>query len=441
MTEPSNAVRHELVAPVDRAAGRPVRLALLISLHVIICAVSLRMGFPHYRSEYVMYAPAGLPFAIAATAMITLIAPLFVFARFSFGYFCGFYLFTVVAGFLWLTWYSKLQYDHVGAAVSAGACCLALLLPALLITSPIAPLAKISERNFNRILYLIVAICLVTSASAATYNFRLVTIKDIYQYRSQLQFPTALNYATAATMTALLPFAFACFALRRRYWMAAAVLAISISFYPSTLSKVALFTPAWLLFVVLVSRLSGRTAAILSLFLPVLIGVLLVSTIGEPVRRYFSIVNGRMVSVPSVAMDVYNDYFARHDLTHFCQIWLLKPFVPCTLKEPISVVLNSNYPLGFLNASLFATEGIASVGLWAAPAVMLVCGLVIALGNRLSAGLSARFILISAAIVPQIMMNVPFSTLMLTHGLWLLFLLWYLTPRTLFGSPAEASTP
>ena len=58
-------------------------------------------------------------------------------------------------------------------------------------------------------------------------------------------------------------------------------------------------------------------------------------------------------------------------------------------------------------------------------------------GNRLSAGLSSRFVLTSAAIVPQVITNVPFSTLMLTHGLWLLFLLWYLTPRTLFGSSIE----
>ncbi len=220
--------------------------------------------------------------------------------------------------------------------------------------------------------------------------------------------------------------------------MAAAVLVISISFYPSTLSKVAVFTPAWLLFMALLSRFSGRIAAILSLFLPAFAGVALIGLIGEPMRRYFSIVNGRMVSVPSVAMDVYNDYFARHDLTHFCQIWLLKPFIRCSLQQPLSVEMNSHYPLGFLNASLFATEGIASVGLLGAPAVMFVCGLVIALGNRVSAGLSARFVLISAAIVPQIMMNVPFSTLMLSHGLWILFLLWYISPRTQFGGAAES---
>ncbi|MCP3401428.1 hypothetical protein [Bradyrhizobium sp. CCGB20] len=437
MAESVNVVHRGLAALFDREPKRPLLLALLISLHLVICAASLRMSFPFYRSEYVMYDPAGLANAIAATAIFALLAPLFVFARFSFGYFCGFYLFTMVAGFLWLTSYSKLQYDHVAASISAGLSCLTFLLPALLITSRIGQPTEISERIFERILYVIVALCLATSIAAATYGFRIVAIKDIYRYRSELQFPTVLNYAISSTMTVLLPFAYACFALRRRYWLAVAMLAISISFYPSTLSKIALFTPAWLLCMTLLSMLRGRVATIMSLFLPVLIGVLLISTIGEPIRRYFDIVNARMLAVPSVAMDVYNEYFAQHELTHFCQIWLVKPFIACALKQPLSVEMNSNYPLGFLNASLFATEGIASVGLWAAPLATFACGLVIGLGNRLSAGLSTRFILISAAIMPQVITNVPFSTLMLTHGLWLLFLLWYVTPRTLFGSPAK----
>lgn len=437
MAESVNSVHRGLAGLFDRDQKRPLLLGLLICLHIVICAASLRISFPVYRSEYVMYDPAGLANAIAATAIFCLIAPLFVFARFSFGYLCGFYLFTMVAGFLWLNSFSKLQYDHLAAGISAGLSCLTFLLPALLITSRIGRPIEISERSFERVLYVIVAFCLATSIAAATYGFHVVAINDIYHYRSELQFPTALNYAIASTMTVLIPFAYACFALRRRYWMAAAMLAIAISFYPSTFTKIALFMPAWLLCMTLLSIFLGRIATIVSLFLPVLAGVLLIITIGEPMRRYFGIVNARMLSVPSVAMDVYNEYFAQHELTHFCQIWLLKPFVSCALKQQISVEMNSTYPLGFLNASLFATEGIASVGLWLAPLATFACGLVIGLGNRLSAGLSERFIVISAAIVPQVITNVPFSTLILTHGLWLLFLLWYVTPRTLFGGPAE----
>ncbi|MCK1660617.1 hypothetical protein [Bradyrhizobium sp. 151] len=93
----------------------------------------------------------------------------------------------------------------------------------------------------------------------------------------------------------------------------------------------------------------------------VLAGVLLIITIGEPMRLFFGIVNARMLSVPSVTMDVYNQYFAQHELTHFCQIWLLKPFVSCALKQQISVEMKSTYR--FPQCFLVRHEGIASVGL------------------------------------------------------------------------------
>jgi hypothetical protein len=87
---------------------------------------------------------------------------------------------------------------------------------------------------------------------------------------------------------------------------------------------------------------------------------------------------------------------------------------------------------------LFATEGIASVGPMLAPFSALLCGLAIAIGNRLSAGLPPGFVLISAAIVPHALLDVPLSTVFVTHGVALLFLLWYLTPRALFGTIVAA---
>ena len=410
-----------------------IGLGLLICIYIVVCCASFRMAYPYYREGYILYDVARLPYAIAAIAAFAAIAPLFVFARFSFGYFSGFYFYSMVVGYLWLNCFSKFQYNHTVAGVSAAVSAITFLLPALLITSPIRTPYVMSERAFERLLVLIVLFCAATAAVAAAYNFQLVSVGDIYDFREQLRFPTILNYSIGAATSVLLPFAFACFVIRDRWWQAGIVLLISISFYPSTLSKLALFTPAWLVALALISRLfEARAAAILSLLLPILGGVILISTIGQPMRRYFDIVNVRMSIVPSSAMDVYNEYFARHDLTHFCQISLLKPFVPCALEYPLSVEMQNNYALGNFNASLFATEGIASVGMMFAPLSVLVCGLIIAFGNRLSSGLPPRFILISSAIVPQVLINVPFSTVLLTHGLSILFLLWYLTPRTIF---------
>jgi hypothetical protein len=144
-----------------------------------------------------------------------------------------------------------------------------------------------------------------------------------------------------------------------------------------------------------------------------------------------------MIAIPSVAIDVYNDFFSRHDLTYFCQMRVLKPFVGCPYQEPLSIVMLHNYPFGGnFNASLFATEGVASVGLLLAPVSALACGLVVALGNRLSAGLPPSFVLVSGAILAQIVLNVPLTTVLLSHGAGLLFLLWYITPRSMFQQEA-----
>lgn len=176
---------------------------------------------------------------------------------------------------------------------------------------------------------------------------------------------------------------------------------------------------------------------------PILVGLALITTFGERAIFYFGTVNFRMIAIPSVAMDVYNDFFSSHELTRFCQISLLKPIMHCPYQDQLGIVMERVYHLGNFNASLFATEGIASVGVFFAPVAAFVCGLVIALGNRLSAGLPARFVLISGAILPQALLNVPLTTVLLTHGAGVLFLLWYVTPRSLFEQisvPRAAAT-
>ena len=189
------------------------------------------------------------------------------------------------------------------------------------------------------------------------------------------------------------------------------------------------------------SRLfEARIAVVLSLLVPLLAGLALITAFGERAALYFSTVNFRMIAIPSIAIDVYNDFFSSHDLTHYCQISVLKPVMHCPYQDQLSIVMERTYKLGFFNASLFATEGVASVGILFAPVATFACGLVIALGNRLSAGLPAEFILISGAILPLVFLNVPLTTVLLTHGAGILFLLWYVTPRVLFEQASVART-
>jgi hypothetical protein len=396
-----------------------VGLAVLVCAHSVICCISLiyvaSFSFPNAFNPaefHIFYDPAQLQIAILAVGTFALASSLFMFARFSPGYFIGFYLYTMVLSYLWLNCFTDLGYDHRLAGISAAASAVAFLLPALFITAPVRQACVLSATAFDRLLTLIVLLAVVTVAIGAAYNFRLVGIESIYEFRSKNEAPRILVYATGMISDAVLPFAFAAFAARKAYWRAGVVLLLLLLLYPITLTKSALFAPFWLVSMLLLSKLTeARIAVVLSLLAPIVAGLLLIYLFRErAVVVFFSTVNFRMIAIPATAMGIYNDFFSTHDLTHFCQISVLKRIMDCPYQDPLGTVMAGAYKLGGFNASLFATEGIASVGVLFAPIAALACGLVIAIGNRLSSGLPARFILVSGALLPQDFLNVPLST-------------------------------
>ena len=86
--------------------------------------------------------------------------------------------------------------------------------------------------------------------------------------------------------------AFAGFVARKAYWRAGAVVLLLCFFYPITLTKIALFTPFWLVAILLLSRLvDARSAVVLSLLVPIASVLLLIFLFGAPAAFLFSIVN------------------------------------------------------------------------------------------------------------------------------------------------------
>jgi hypothetical protein len=434
MVNPSISKRApDVIKRIRFAIGSRPGLFVLIGFHVIISCVSL-VRVADYQS-YMLYDAGRLQYALVAVLAFSTISLFFVFGRFSFGYFVGFNLFTMVLGFVWLNCFSKFNYDHTLAGFSAAASAALFLLPAVMIDAPFKQKFALSPRAFEHLLKIILLLAVGTIIVASFYNFRLISMKNIYDFRNQLYFPPPMGHLIGIVSTVLLPFVFACYLALNRRWWASLPLLLMLLFYPITLSKFALFSAAWMVVMVVLSRaFDSRTAVILSVLLPLLLGVILMGVFPNRYAfDYFDLVNIRLIATPSSAMDVYNDFFASHPLTWFCQISFLKPLVSCPYQEQLSIVMEGAYGnLGKLNASLFATEGIASVGLHLAPLAALVCGLVIAIGNRASARLPPRFVLISSALLPPAFLNVPFTTALLTHGAGFLFLLWYVMPRAMF---------
>jgi hypothetical protein len=434
-------------APATSVPSRiRLTLALVLLLHIAgVCLTYIYVTQYYGTYGIFRYDTAGLLPALMTIAPLVLLSFVFAIARFSFGYFVAFYLYTMALGFVWLTRFSLLGYDHVPAAISATVSAAVFVLPALFITAPIRQWFVLSATMLDRLVSLILLCAAGIIAIGVFYNFRLVSVTDIYNFRFQLDFPGPLRYAIGIFDNALLPFVFACCLARRHRWRAAAALLLMLSLYPITLSKGALFGPFWLVFLTLLAHLfETRIAVVLSLFLAMAAGLVLVqfeklgALSDAQLREYFGIVNFRMIAMPGIALDLYNDFFAKHELTYFCQIGVLKRFMSCPYSDWLVIVMSKAYQFGYLNASLFATEGVASLGPKLAPLSIFVCGLIIAAANRLSAGLPAAFILVSGGMLARILLDVPLATTLLSNGAALLFLLWYVMPRDVFAqTPAR----
>ena len=413
-------------------------LLILLMEHAVACGMSLTfvVGFYYYLDIFSFEPFAIIPAVLLALAPVAL-SVVFAYYRFTFGYFISFYLYTVVLGYIWLIPFSKLSYNHVVSGLSALASLVGFLIPNLLIDWPAKPQINLAHRVLNWLLAMIVTAAVVTLAAGTYYNFRLVGLADIYQFRDQLEFPVPLRYAIGITLGALLPFAFACSVEMRARIRAFAILFLILCFYPVTLTKTTLFAPFWLGFLWwLTSRTEARATVVLSLLLPIVLGVVLATlfTIGAISHAqfidYFGSVNFRMIAFPSISLDVYNDFFSRHEVTRFCQISLIKSYMGCPYAEQLPAILARDYAVGNINASLLATEGIASVNAALAPVSALLAGLVLSVGNHASTRLPTRFVILSSGILVQTLLNVPLSILLVTNGAAVTFLLWYITPRS-----------
>lgn len=424
----------------EKCATQNAALTVALGFYVCVSIWSL-CGALGYGGHHLSLDPQAIAYALMAVVVFSLALALFAFAPFSFGFFLSFYLYNVTFGYLWLSWFTDLDYDRLEARLSAVTSAIAFAIPALFLSIEL-PACRLSRSNFERLLLMLLALAVGTILWSATYSFRFITFSEMDEARKALAFPRPLAYSLGIFGSSVLPFAFACFVLLGSYWRASFALFLLMLLFPITLNKSAFFSPFWLVALAILSRLvDTRMTVVLSRLLPALGGVVLLAFFGEQARLYFDVVNFRMLTIPSNATNLYYDFFSTHQLTHFCQISFLKLLIGCPYADQLGVVMHNTYGLGNFNASLLATEGIASVGVLFAPFALFVCGLLIAAANAMAKGLPDRFVLLSGALLAQTLTDVPLTTGLLTHGGALLFLLWYLTPRDLFDRSRELRDP
>src|SRR5260370_42252672 len=76
----------------------------------MLCCFSLVHVSRYQHAFHIFFDPARLHVAVVVVVAFALVSCLLTFADFSFGYFVGFYFYTMVLGHLWLNW----KRDHPG---------------------------------------------------------------------------------------------------------------------------------------------------------------------------------------------------------------------------------------------------------------------------------------------------------------------------------------
>jgi hypothetical protein len=404
--------------------GAACSLALCLSL--IVVAGDVRPVFHiHYNSS------SATP-AFLSVALFCVFAAALSGRPFSFGYFVGFYMLAVTCGYLWLSYFTPLPYDHVAARWSAVVSSVLFFLTATIPFKAGMKFPALSIVQMDALVKGLIALVLAIALCTAFTGLHFVGLFEGDFVRSELNHPTWMNYADSISLSCLIPFAFAWLTHRRAYWTAALCLVIELSFYPSTVNKTALIAPFWLIFMFLLVKVAEpRLVTILSLLLPLSTG--LIAMLVDPSRPelVFRIINFRMLAIPSSGLDHYYHYFSMHPLTHFCQISLIGKLFSCALPDQLGPLMAQEYSIGNFNASLLAVEGMASVGIYLAPLAAALCGLLVSCGNLTSAGVAPSFVLLSSSVLVVMIMNVPLSVAMVTHGGIILFGLWSITPRAI----------
>src|SRR5262249_58093433 len=127
----------------------------LIAIHIVVCCYSLVRVAAFSNPDafnpamfHIFFHADRLPTALLWVCAFAPVALPFVYARFSFGYFVGFYLYTIVLSYLWLNSFTNLGYDHRLGAFSILLSMIAFLLPALSMGTPLRGRYRLSQTRF-----------------------------------------------------------------------------------------------------------------------------------------------------------------------------------------------------------------------------------------------------------------------------------------------------
>jgi hypothetical protein len=438
-------------------AGRVTRGRLLLTAAVLAYAVAFLFGYRVSvvdRFEYFGMGDRQLPAWGVTLLLVMAVVPSWLvptrLVRPSQLLYWAMYL-SVYIPSLFLLFFSNLPRLSMGlAAATAAALCAGVTILGLSYTVPArrfrAP--RIEARSFTLVAALVAGLLYAYMLVSFGGMFRWVTFGDVGGQREAFFAAvggTLGGYAFAWLVAVVNPVLVGVGFSTRRWWLMLAGLLGQVLMYGAAAAKGVLLSALVLpLLALLVARFRDRFSTILAgglaLFFTLtaladLAGLRVLGTAMTFVVLY------RATAVPALATAQYAGFFAEHPHTWGSHITGLSSLITYPYPRSLDYLIGQHFydrtELG-LNASTWASDGIAGFGTGGILLASLICALVFWTLDAAADGLDLRFTVVALGYGVVNFSNVPLFTNLVTGGVALLIVLLYLWPRPAPPVPAPA---
>lgn len=307
------------------------------------------------------------------------------------------------------------------------------------------PLGRLSIRKVEPGLFWGALVLLWLGCNAIliiTYHGRMkiVGLAQVYDVRLAARHIAAASplasYASTLAGDALNPLLMALGIASRRRWLFASGLIGQILIYSTAAMKSVLLSPLIVVGVYFLARKYGSSiAARLSFGLTPTCIVLAAGSakvIGGIAFSIATMVLFRTLAIPGIEMAEYYDFFNHFPKTFYSQVtgvnWLLtNPYKLSLGREVSAQYLGNSVPNA--NASFFAMDGIASLGLPGVIVISIICALVFLAIDSCAIDLKLEFVAAALAYTAISLTNVSLFSTLLGNGLLLLMLIFAYMPE------------
>ena len=280
-------------------------------------------------------------------------------------------------------------------------------------------------------------------------HMRLVSFEDVYDLRSDSTSGTTnpfLNYLASWVSYCFLSYFFARGIIYRKWMHLILGLIGSLILYMTTGAKSSLLLLPMTVGVILLWQKGPGFLSRLQISLIVLILVLIFLLPDDGVSLWVkSIILVRIIGTSGWAASKYFEYFDAHLFTYYTHIGPINaifggyPYGDYSLGQLIGIEYSGSPEANF-NASFWASDGLAAMGLSGIYLVTIPLILILYLTNRLTLTYNNRFTVAWFVGFVVAMLNVPIATAMLSGGGFILFLLAWFASRKRRANPMSLST-